>query len=93
MESDDGAAKVSELSAWRDSLLFSDAERVALEYAERITYTDQAVDDAIFARLKQHFTEAQIVELSAAIAFENYRSKLNPALGIAAQEYCLIPPR
>jgi hypothetical protein len=46
-------------------------ERLALEYAERITYTDQKVDDdAFFARLKQHFTEAQIVELTAAVALE-----------------------
>ena len=33
--------KVAELLTWRDSTLFSEAERVALEYAERVTYTDQ----------------------------------------------------
>jgi alkylhydroperoxidase family enzyme len=85
--------KVSELLSWRDSKLFSEAERVALEYAERITYTDQKVDDALFAKVKQHFTEPQIVELTAAIAFENFRSKFNPPLGIEAQGFCMVPKR
>ena len=43
--------------------------------------TGQQVDDALFAELKKHFTEAQIVELTAAIALENFRSKFNPTLG------------
>ena len=78
---------------WRDSTLFSEAERVALEYAERMTFTGQKVDDGLFAGLKQHYNEAQIVELTAAIALENFRSKFNPALGIEAQGFCLIPQR
>ena len=93
MESDGGEAKLSEVATWRDSRLFSEAERVALEYAERVTITDQQVDDSFFARLKQHYTEAQIVELTAAIAFENYRSKFNPSLGVEAQGFCTIPRR
>ncbi|HZK90637.1 MAG TPA: hypothetical protein VFC56_10865 [Stellaceae bacterium] len=93
MESDDGEAKLSEVATWRNSRLFSEAERVALEYAERVTITDQNVDDTFFSRLKQHYTEAQIVELTAAIAFENYRSKFNPSLGIDAQGFCAMPQR
>jgi alkylhydroperoxidase family enzyme len=93
MESDGGEAKLSEVATWRDSRLFSEAERVALEYAERVTITDQKVDDEFFARLKQHYTEAQIVELTAAIAFENYRSKFNPSLGIEAQGFCTVAHR
>ena len=93
MESDGGEAKLSEVATWRDSRLFSEAERVALEYAERVTITDQKVDDAFFSRLKQHYTEAQIVELTAAVAFENYRSKFNPSLGIEAQGFCTVAHR
>ena len=88
-----GLDKVGELLNWRDSKLFSEAERVALEYAERITYTDRQVDDALFVDLKKHFTEAQIVELTAAIAFENFRSKFNPTLGVEAQGFCMVPKR
>jgi alkylhydroperoxidase family enzyme len=91
MESDEGEAKVRALSDWRESNLFSEPERVALEYAERMTVTGQKVDDELFARLKRDYTEKQIVELSAAIALENFRSKLNPALGVEAQGFCLIP--
>src|SRR5258708_25784569 len=85
--------RVAELLTWRDSKLFSEAERVALEYSERITYTDRSVDDAFFARLKQHYTEPQIVELTVVVAFANFRSKLNPPLGIEAQGFSMVPRR
>ena len=68
-------------------------ERVALEYAERITTTGQKVDGALFAELKKHFSEGQIVELTAAIAMENFRSKFNPPLGIEAQGFCMVPKK
>jgi alkylhydroperoxidase family enzyme len=93
VENEGGAEKLGEVLAWRDSKLFSPMERVALEYAERITTTGQKVDDALFAELKRHFTEAQIVELTAAIAMENFRSKFNPPLGIEAQGFCMVPKR
>ncbi|MGE0258482.1 MAG: carboxymuconolactone decarboxylase family protein [Alphaproteobacteria bacterium] len=92
-EGDGGEAKLVEVTRWRDSAVFSDAERAALEYAERMTITGEKVDDALSARLRDYYSEAQIVELTAAIAFENFRSKLNPALGVAAQGSCLIPQR
>jgi len=62
-------------------------------YAEAVTYTDRQVDDALFARVKAHFTEAQIVELTAALALENFRSKFNPTLGVEAQGFCMVPKR
>lgn len=91
MEGDDGEAKAAAVTTWRDSNLFTDSERLALEYAERVTVTDQSVDDAFFAKLKQHYSEAQIVELTAAVALENFRSKFNPTLGVESQGFCLIP--
>jgi alkylhydroperoxidase family enzyme len=90
-EGDGGEAKLLAVREWRDSPLFSEAERLALEYAECMTITGQSVDDALFARVRQHYDEAQIVELTAAIAFENFRSKFNPTLGIAAQGFCPLP--
>ena len=92
-ETEGGLEKVAEVLGWRDSNLFSPSERLALEYAERFTYSDQQVDDAFFAELRMHFTEAQVVELTAAVAFENFRSKLNPTLGVEAQGFCLVPRR
>jgi alkylhydroperoxidase family enzyme len=93
MEGDDGEAKLQAAASWRDSTLFSEEERLALDYAERITTTGQRVGDALFARLKARFSEAQVVELTAAIALENFRSKFNPPLGIEAQGFCLLPER
>ena len=92
-ESEGGTEKLGEVLGWRDSRLFSPMERVALEYAERITTTGQRVDEALFAELAKHFTEAQIVELTAAIAMENFRSKFNPPLGVEAQGFCMVPSK
>jgi alkylhydroperoxidase family enzyme len=93
MEGDEGEAKLQGAANWRDSALFSAEERLALDYTERMTITGQRVDNTLFARLKERFSEAQIVELTAAIALENFRSKFNPALGIEAQGFCLLPER
>ena len=82
--------KVAQVGSARTSELFDDGERVALEYAETITRTGDRVSDELFARVRAHFTEAQIVELTAAIALENFRSKFNTALGIEAQGFCQI---
>jgi alkylhydroperoxidase family enzyme len=90
-DGDQGEARLAEVAGWRDSPLFSETEKVALECAERMTITGQSVDDALFTRLKPHYTDAQIVELTAAIALENFRSKFNPALGIDAQGLSWTP--
>ena len=66
--------------------LFDDRERVALEYAERITITDQDVTDDFFDRLKQFFDDNEIVELTATIAWENCSSKFNRALRVESQQ-------
>ena len=92
-EIEGGDKKLAELGDWRESGAFSALERVALDYAERMTYTGQKVDERLFAQLKEHFSEPQIVELTAAIALENFRSKFNPALGIESQGFCLLPKR
>lgn len=65
--------------------LFDERERAALAYAEAITHTDQDVDDALFARLQAAFTDDELVELTAVIAWENASSKFNRALRIPAQ--------
>ena len=92
-EIDGGDEKLADLGGWRESRAFSELERVALEYAERMTYTGQKVDDALFGRLRSQFSEPQIVELTAAIALENFRSKFNPALGVESQGFCVLPKR
>ena len=65
-------------------------EKDALEYAEKMTITGEKVTDELWGRLRGHFTEAQLVELTAAVAVENFRSKFNVPLGVEAQGFCVI---
>ena len=82
--------KVQAVEKAASSALFSEAERAAIAYAEAMTVTGRRVDDALFARVRASFDEDRIVELTAAIALENFRSKFNTALGIGAQGFCTI---
>ena len=82
--------KVRAVAESATSPLFDELERTALAYAEAMTITGHKVTDALFARLRTHLSEAQVVELTAAIALENFRSKFNTALGIEAQGFCIV---
>jgi len=82
--------KIRQVPTWRESLLFSDVEHAALEYAERMTITGEKVTDELWTRLRSHFSESQMVELTAAVALENFRSKFNVPLGVEAQGFCIL---
>jgi alkylhydroperoxidase family enzyme len=90
MQAGASEAKIAQVSHAAASDLFSTSEKAAIEYAEAMTVTGRTVDDALFARVRTHFSEAQIVELTAAAALENFRSKFNTALGIEAQGFCVL---
>jgi alkylhydroperoxidase family enzyme len=61
---------------------FSDAEKAALAYAQQLTIDAKGVDDALFARLRQHYDEGEIVELSAMAGLFNYFNRVNDALQV-----------
>jgi alkylhydroperoxidase family enzyme len=85
------AAQIADLEHYENSAHFSSREKLALTYAERVTRSDQDVDDAFFARLQQAFpTPEEIVELTATVAFENFRSKFNHALLVESNGICLL---
>ena len=92
MQAGASAEKVAAIEAFRTSPHYAARERVALEYAEDMTITGQRVSDELFARLRSHYTEPEVVELTAAVALENFRSKFNVALGINAQGFCGLGP-
>jgi len=69
-----------------------------LDYSAAMTQTPVDIPDEVFDRLQQHFNEPQMVELTAMIAWENYRARFNHAFGIEAQgfsenAYCPLPER
>ena len=84
-------AKVEALAGWRTSPLFDDRERAALDYAEKMTERAPGVDDALMDRLRRHFDDDAIVELTGLIAFQNLSSRFNAALDVPAQGFCSIP--
>ncbi|MFQ5481193.1 MAG: carboxymuconolactone decarboxylase family protein [Nitrospinaceae bacterium] len=84
--------KVEALQNWRASDLFNEQERVVLDYAEAVTRSDIQVDDELMARLKQHFDDDFIVELTGLIASQNLSSKFNSALAVPPHGFCQIPP-
>ena len=78
--------KLVALEDWRPSGLFDDRERVALEYADAMTLTGANLDDRLFERVRGLFSDAEIVELTMLVAWENASSKFNRALRIGSQE-------
>lgn len=88
--------QLRDLPFHNESGAFSDLEKLVLDYAAAMSKTPQEVDDALFARLREHFDDRQMVELTAAIAWENFRARFNAATGVPAQGFskdgvCALP--
>ena len=91
-------AQLQDLAAYQQSAAFSPLEKLVLDYAVAMTKTPVEVSDDLFAALRRHFDDAQLIELTATIAWENYRARFDHALGIQAQgfsegAYCPLPER
>ncbi len=56
---------------------FNDVERMVIELADALTNTPANVSDELYARLRNQFSEEQLIELAAQVSFENYRARLN----------------
>ncbi|MGC2237524.1 MAG: hypothetical protein WA584_15275 [Pyrinomonadaceae bacterium] len=77
--------ELNEVANWEHTKILSERERAAIEYSEEMSKTPVHVSDELFERLKKHFSDEQIVELSASIAYENYRARFNHALNIESE--------
>ena len=82
----------------RDSGLFSEPEVLVLDLAAAMTRTPVEVPDELYDALREHFDEAQLVELANIIALENLRSRFNAALDIGSAGFsegmvCAVPER
>ncbi|WP_432039424.1 carboxymuconolactone decarboxylase family protein [Streptomyces cucumeris] len=86
--------KLHDVPMWRESDVYTPLERDVMEYAEAMTANPPTVDDALVERLRRNLDEAQLVELTAMVAVENLRSRINSALGLTSQgfkESCDLP--
>lgn len=68
------------LAEYRTSPLFSDPERLVIQYAEEMTSRVQ-VDAALVETLKRHLTPEALVQLTLTIAAANFTNRFNEALG------------
>jgi AhpD family alkylhydroperoxidase len=89
-------AQILALPHYRDSKEFSEVEKLVIDYAVGISSTPVSVSDELFAALREHFDDAQLVELTNVIAVENMRGRFNLALGIGATGFsegmvCAVP--
>jgi AhpD family alkylhydroperoxidase len=85
--------KLGSLATFEQSDLFTDREKAALAYTEAVTYTDRDTTQQHFDRLRTHFDDDAIIELTALIAFQNLSSKFNASLAVAPQGFCNVAPQ
>ncbi len=80
-------AQLRALPEYRKTSRFSELERLVLDYAVAMTATPVDVSETLFGDLRRHFNDEQMIELTATIAWENYRARFDHALGIEAQGF------
>ncbi|HEY0323608.1 MAG TPA: hypothetical protein VGC66_21810 [Pyrinomonadaceae bacterium] len=78
--------KLEALADYATSELYTETERLVLEYADAITITGREVTDELFARLRRIYDDDALVELTMIIAWENSSSKFNRALRVPSQK-------
>jgi alkylhydroperoxidase family enzyme len=88
--------QLAELTAFEESAAFSELEKRVLRYAVALTRTPADVPEELFNSLREHLNPQQMVELTAAIAWENFRARFNRGFGIEAEGFaegaaCPIP--
>ena len=84
--------QLEDLAAFETSPHFDRREKAVLRYAEGMTRTPADVSDAVFDEIRALFSPEQIVELTTAIALENFRARFNCALKIESDGLCMLPP-
>jgi AhpD family alkylhydroperoxidase len=89
-------AQLLALPHYRDSEEFDELERLVLDYATAMSRSPAGVSDELFAALREHFDERQLVELTNVIALENMRARFNSAFdmtpaGFSEGMVCVVP--
>jgi alkylhydroperoxidase family enzyme len=79
--------QIRNLNWYQESNLFDSDEKLVLELADALTVTPARVSDDLRRRLQKRFSTAQLVELAAAIAWENYRARSNRVFGFGSEGF------
>jgi len=80
-------AKAREIPRWREADVFSPLEREVLSYAEAMTLTEPTVTDEMVTSLRAQLGDPALIELTAVIAFANFTTRGNVALGIESDGF------
>ena len=88
--------QLADISNFEQSPHFLELEKRVLRYTAAITATPTHVSEELFNSLREHFNPQQMVELTAAIAWENFRARFNRGFGIEAEGFsegavCPVP--
>ena len=86
------ATTLSALAGWRASASFSAREKAALELSEELVADDPDVSDACFARMREHFSEPDVLELVFVIGYQIFASKFAKAFRLAPQGFASTRP-
>jgi alkylhydroperoxidase family enzyme len=84
------------LTDFESSPELSEVEKLALRYAAAMTATPVELPDELYEAMERQFNARQLVELTGAIAWENYRARFNHAFGCQAEgfskgAFCPLP--
>ncbi len=80
--------QLRDLPRYRESPVFSEEERLVIELAEEMSEIPAEPPSGLLEVLRLRFDEAQLVELAAAIAWENYRARFNRVFGVRPVGFC-----
>ncbi len=88
--------KLRALADFEKSTAFTPEEVAVLCYTDAMTSTPAEVPDEVFQQLREFYDDLQIVELTSAIAWENYRARFDHALkmeaeGFSEAAFCPLP--
>ncbi len=79
-------AKFDAIWAYPTSPLYSEAERVALDFAIAAAAQPNDVTDALMAKMKLHWSEGQIVEIAATVAMFGFMNRWNDSMATPLEE-------
>lgn len=69
-----------------DLAIFSDVERLVIELTDAMATTPANISDDLYKRLRERFSEEQLLDLGSRIAFENYRARLNRVFDVESDK-------
>lgn len=82
--------KALALNQWQENSLFSEEERLVLEYTEAVTNSKGEIAKEIKQKMTARYAQRELVKITTLIAYQNMSTKFNNAFGVEPQGFCSI---